>query len=387
MPNLDTAGASLHYARTGQGPPVLLIQGVGAIGNAWRPQIEALSDRYTLVSFDNRGIGGSAIRDGRFTIDAMAADALAIMDAEGVDRFHVAGHSMGGVIAQALALARAGTGEEPGVPLHLCPGQGRIERSRCRCSEPPCGCGSARALMRRNAFLELIMPERYLQQVDRARLAAELQPLFGHDLADQPPIVMKQLKAMSRFDAGARLNELAYIPTLVVSAVEDRIAGRSTGRALATAIPGARYVEIADAGHGLPIHRAVETNALLDDHWSRAEGHVAAGHVIRPLERTATPDPAATIVERNGRGPGSGRSRSDALLGFDAEASDHPGDDVVHHGSDRSANRAEDAVENRQNDDRAHAEQPTEPPRRRIVVRRADARRRPGKTTPRSRRK
>ena len=57
MPKLDTAGASLHYARTGQGPPVLLIQGVGAVGNAWRPQIEALSDRYTLVSFDNRGIG------------------------------------------------------------------------------------------------------------------------------------------------------------------------------------------------------------------------------------------------------------------------------------------------------------------------------------------
>jgi pimeloyl-ACP methyl ester carboxylesterase len=105
MPNLDTAGALLHYVRTGHGPPVLLIQGVGAIGNAWRPQIEALGDRYTLVSFDNRGIGRSTIRDGRFTIEAMANDALAIMDVEGVDRFHVAGHSMGGVIAQALALS------------------------------------------------------------------------------------------------------------------------------------------------------------------------------------------------------------------------------------------------------------------------------------------
>ena len=109
--------------------------------------------------------------------------------------------------------------------------------------------------------------------VDRARLAARLQPLFGHDLADQPPIVMKQLRAMSKYDAGARLAELATIPTLVVSAAEDRIAGRSTGRALAAAIPGSRYVEIADAGHGLPIHRAAETNALLDEHWSRAEGH------------------------------------------------------------------------------------------------------------------
>jgi pimeloyl-ACP methyl ester carboxylesterase len=273
MPTLDNAGASLHYVRTGHGPPVLLIQGVGAIGNAWRPQIATLSDRYTLVSFDNRGIGESSIRDGQFTIEAMAADALAIMDAEGVDRFHVAGHSMGGVIAQALALAAPS----------------RVKSLALLCTFARGKDGSAMTLpmlgtalrmrigtraQRRNAFLELIMPARFLQQVDRTRLAAELQPLFGHDLADQPPIVMKQLKAMSRFDAGAQLNELATIPTLVVSAVEDRIAGRSTGRALATAIPGSRYVEIADAGHGLPIHRAAETNALLDEHWSRAEGHL-----------------------------------------------------------------------------------------------------------------
>ena len=78
--------------------------------------------------------------------------------------------------------------------------------------------------MRRNAFLELIMPARYLQQIDRAALAARLHPLFGHDLAEQPPIVMKQLSAMSKYDAGARLAALASIPTLVVSATEDRIA-------------------------------------------------------------------------------------------------------------------------------------------------------------------
>lgn len=54
--------------------------------------------------------------------------------------------------------------------------------------------------MRRNAFLGLIMPERYLRQVDRAELAGQLHPLFGHDLAHQPPISMKQLRAMSKYD-------------------------------------------------------------------------------------------------------------------------------------------------------------------------------------------
>jgi pimeloyl-ACP methyl ester carboxylesterase len=270
MPTLETPGASLVYSRTGTGPPVLLIQGVGVVGHGWKPQVDGLRERFTLVSFDNRGIGGSISRDGRLTIEAMAADALAVMDTQGFDRFHVAGHSMGGVVAQALALtaparvrslaflctfARGKDGSKVTLPMLATALRMRI---------------GSRA-MRRKAFLELIMPERYLRQIDRDALAAELRPLFGRDLADQPPIVMKQLNAMSRFDAGTRLTALAPIPTLVVSAAEDRIAPPATGRALAAAIPGAMYLEIADAGHGLPIHRAAETNALLAEHWTRAE--------------------------------------------------------------------------------------------------------------------
>jgi aminoacrylate hydrolase len=193
-----------------------------------------------------------------------------VMDSQGFDRFHVAGHSMGGVIAQAVALqaparvkslallctfAKGSDGSKVTLPMLATALRMRI---------------GTRA-MRRNAFLELIMPERYLQQTDRTALAAHLHPLFGHDLAEQPPIVMKQLGAMSKYDARARLAELGSIPTLVVSAAEDRLAPPSTGRALAALIPGSRYVEIADAGHGLPIHRAVETNTLLAEHWGAAE--------------------------------------------------------------------------------------------------------------------
>jgi pimeloyl-ACP methyl ester carboxylesterase len=270
MPTLDTPGASLLYSRTGHGPPVLLIQGVGVVGNGWTPQVDGLREQFTLVSFDNRGIGASINRDGRLTIDEMAADALAILDAEGIDRVHVAGHSMGGVIAQALALraparikslaflctfAKGKDGSKVTLPMLATALRMRI---------------GTRA-MRRNAFLELIMPERYLQQIDRPALAARLAPLFGHDLAEQPPIVMKQLGAMSKYDAGLRLRELAPIPTLVVSATDDRIASPATGRALAAAIPGAKYLEIPEAGHGLPIHRPAETNALLSEHWMQAE--------------------------------------------------------------------------------------------------------------------
>ena len=125
--------------------------------------------------------------------------------------------------------------------------------------------------MRRNAFLELIMPQRHLQQIDRVALAAELHPLFGHDLAEQPSIVMKQLGAMSKYNAGPQLARLASIPTLVISAAEDRIAPPATGRALAAAIPGSKYLEIVAAGHGVPIYRAAEVNEILAEHFTQAE--------------------------------------------------------------------------------------------------------------------
>jgi aminoacrylate hydrolase len=269
MKTIESAGTSLSYTVHGSGPAVLLIQGVGVVGNGWQPQIEALEKRFTLVAFDNRGIGRSTLGSA-LTIDGMAADALAIMDAEKIERFHVVGHSMGGVIAQALALrapericslallctfARGSDGSKVTLPMLVTALRMRV---------------GTRA-MRRNAFLELIMPDRYLREIDRVALAARLAPLFGHDLAEQPPIVMKQLRAMSAYDARARLSGLAKIPTLVVSAAEDRIAVPASGRALAAAIPNAKYLEIAEAGHGLPIHRASEVNALLADLWTNAE--------------------------------------------------------------------------------------------------------------------
>jgi 3-oxoadipate enol-lactonase len=112
--------------------------------------------------------------------------------------------------------------------------------------------------------------------VDRAELAGQLQPLFGHDLAEQSPITMKQLRAMAKYDARGELKRLAGIPTLVVAAREDRIALPAYNRELADAIPGARYVELSDSGHGVTIHRAQEVNALLAEHFSRAGA--AAGY-------------------------------------------------------------------------------------------------------------
>ncbi|HXW07143.1 MAG TPA: alpha/beta fold hydrolase [Vicinamibacterales bacterium] len=271
MATIDRGGARIHYQAAGHGPAVLLIQGVGLVGEGWRPQIEGLRDRFTLVAPDNRGIGRSVAPAGRLTIEDMATDALAVMDAMGAERFHLAGHSMGGIIAQEVALraparvrslallctfARGSQGSKLTPALLIAAIRMRIGTRR----------------MRRHAFLELVMPSAYLRGQDTDRLAEDLRPLFGHDLAEQPSIAMRQLRAMARYDSSGRLAALGGIPTLVVAASGDRIAVPAYGRALTAAIPGARYVEIGDAGHGVTIQRADEVNGLLASHFLAADG-------------------------------------------------------------------------------------------------------------------
>jgi len=263
-----TAGATIAFDRAGTGPAVLLIQGVGVIGRGWQPQVEGLAREYTLFTFDNRGIGQSTMDATALSIEAMAQDALAVMDAGRVDRFHLVGHSMGGVIAQEVAL------RAPTRVRSLCLMNTVVRgRDASGLTLPMIVTGLRTRIgtraMRRRAFLDLVMPADALAAVDRAALCDRLADLFGHDLADQPSIVMPQIRAMARYDARDRLSRLAAIPTLVMSAAHDRIAAPASGRALAAAIPGARYVEYPDAGHGLPIQHADRINAALREHFER----------------------------------------------------------------------------------------------------------------------
>ena len=111
------------------------------------------------------------------------------------------------------------------------------------------------------------MPRSMLATADHDSLAASLAPLFGRDLADSPPIIMQQVRAMSSHELGPRLAKLASIPTLVLCAVEDPIAPPSAGRATVGRIGRARYVELDDASHGVTISHPERINAILDEHF------------------------------------------------------------------------------------------------------------------------
>jgi aminoacrylate hydrolase len=260
----------LGYEIAGNGPALLGIQGVGVVGEGWRPQVDSLADRFQVITFDNRGIGRSSAGRTPLTIEAMAADAVAIMDAEGIDRFHLMGHSMGGLIAQHIAfLVR----ERVKSLSLLCTFANGRDATALSLRMLILGLRSrlGTRAMRRNGMLRIIMPDAYLRTVDRTRLAAELQQLFGRDLADQPPIVMAQLRAMSQYSAVPRMSGLGGIPALVLSGAHDPIAPPRLGRAIAETIAGARFVEFADASHALPIQCADAANALLLDHLTKAD--------------------------------------------------------------------------------------------------------------------
>jgi pimeloyl-ACP methyl ester carboxylesterase len=192
----------------------------------------------------------------------MAADARALMDHMGWESAHVVGHSMGGVIAQELALD---------TPLRvrsltlMC----TFVRGKDAAKPTPwviwmsmrTRIGTRR--MRRRAFLEMIATGDQLAGVDVDALAARVGSLVGRDLSENPAILMKQVGALSQHDTSARLGELADIPTLVRSAGHERIAPPSLGLALAAAIPGAAWVELSDRSHGMTILDPLPVNEWL----------------------------------------------------------------------------------------------------------------------------
>jgi pimeloyl-ACP methyl ester carboxylesterase len=246
-----------------------MIQGVGAHGTAYNPQVEILKAHYTCLTFDNRGIGASQPAARELTVQQMARDALALMDHLGWSSAHIVGHSLGGLISLELALMA-----KPRVRsltlLNTFAKGAEATRMTFRLLWISLRLRFAPRWMRRNAFMELVVaPGDEKAKVDG--LAERLARVFGHDIGDLPPISQQQLSALGAHDVTERLGELSGIPTLVISSEKDLIARPSLGRAIASGIPGARYLEIRGASHAFPILEAERCAALIMEHLAGAE--------------------------------------------------------------------------------------------------------------------
>lgn len=280
---VEQQGCRLSGSVCGSGPPVLLIQGTGLHGDGWLPQVMGLHGRHECLWFDNRGMGASQPHGAAITVELMAQDALALMDARGWATAHVVGHSLGGLVALRLALTARERVRSLSLLCSFSRGRDATQMSwKMLWLALRTMVGTRR--MRRRAFLEYVLPPSLLAGSDLDDWAERLAPVFGHDLADHPPVVMKQVAAMRACDVTPDLGKLAGVPTLVVSAAHDIIASPEVGRALAAGIPGTRLIEFPDAAHGVTIQNADQITELLAEHFSQAEGMLTALPPIHPRQ-------------------------------------------------------------------------------------------------------
>jgi pimeloyl-ACP methyl ester carboxylesterase len=263
--NILYQDSKLHISSQGEGPNVLFIQGTGVWGDAWLPQIEALSSRYRCGWFDHRGMARSQPVGTKVTVSQLMKDSRAVMDALGWSSAHIVGHSLGGLISLELALRHP----EKVLSLSLlCTfSDGRDPTAM---TWPRLWSGMRSSIgprsWRRRAFLELILPPSVLTQNNTDQIGADLAGVFGHDLADRPSIVMAQFGAMRAHNVTPELAKLNGIPTLVVSAEHDIIATPAAGKKIVAGIRGASYHEIKGEAHGVPVTRPELINPLLEEH-------------------------------------------------------------------------------------------------------------------------
>jgi pimeloyl-ACP methyl ester carboxylesterase len=245
MPKVEVAGREFHYERGGSGEPLLLIQGMSGTHVSWgEPFKGALEESFDVVAFDNRGIGLSGPVDGPFTIVEMAEDTAALLGELGLESAHVVGISMGGMIAQELALA------EPGMLRSLTLG----------CTY--CG-GPGSQLMPEENLQKLVagMASGDRDKAIRAGYEVNLSPAFRtdegtyvafHEMATSVPAakatIELQAQAIFGHDTSGRLGEIS-VPTLIVHGTDDGVLPFPNGELIASLMPAARFEILEDVGH------------------------------------------------------------------------------------------------------------------------------------------
>jgi pimeloyl-ACP methyl ester carboxylesterase len=245
VPKVELPGTELNYERAGAGEPLLLIQGMSANHKAWgRPFSSLLERDFEVIAFDNRGMGLSRPVAEAFSIAEMAADTAALLDALEIESAHVLGISMGGMIAQELALAQPEKLRSLTIGCSYCGGEGS------QLMDPADFQGLVEAMGSGDA-----------QRVFRAMYELNLSPCFRAEesrygdftaMAEALPAPREtiglQVQAITSHDTNARLPNVST-PTLVIHGTVDRVLGYPNGPLIASLIPGARLETYEDVGH------------------------------------------------------------------------------------------------------------------------------------------
>ncbi len=245
MPITSVGEVNISYERDGSGPPLLMIMGMGGTALFWgKPFLDPLRGDFETIVYDHRGVGKSSRMEQPFTIVQLAADAIGLLDALEVDVAHVLGISMGGMVAQELALTHPERIRTLTLGCTYCGGEG----SSLTPPEVAQRLGDARMSGDRERAI-------------RASWEANVSPTFAanddewasflttaKERAVALPVIIAQAMAIAGHDTNARL-ALLRMPTLVMHGTEDQILPVDNGRLIASCIPGARLEIFEGVGH------------------------------------------------------------------------------------------------------------------------------------------
>jgi 3-oxoadipate enol-lactonase len=262
MPHAAINGHDLYYERSGAGEPLLLVMGMSGTHRSWgEPFLEALREDFEVVTYDHRGVGLSSRTEPGFTIVDLADDAAALLDELGWSDAHVLGISMGGMVAQELALRHPD----------------RVRTLTLGCTYPG-GAGSALAPQPTMAKLGEAWGSGDRERAVRgawevnvsAPFAAEEGPWasFREGALEAPvamEVIMAQLQAIGGHDASGRLGAIAA-PTLIVHGSADEMLPVANARAIAERMPDARLEILDGIGHLFFWERPRESAALVREH-------------------------------------------------------------------------------------------------------------------------
>lgn len=232
---------AIAWEESGDGAPVLLIHGLGYARWGWEPILPLLASRHRVITFDNRGIGESTVPPGPYTAAMMATDAVAVLDGAGAEHAHIVGTSLGGMIAQELAIAHPHRVDHL-VLIATTPGS-------------PHGVPMPDVTVRLLAEAQTLPPEEALRRFVVNALGPDpqtpvIERILRHRLANpQDPEGWKAQAAAGTGYAGGDRAAAVTAPTLVLTGTEDRVVDPANSEILAGMIPRSTLRFIGDAGH------------------------------------------------------------------------------------------------------------------------------------------
>jgi pimeloyl-ACP methyl ester carboxylesterase len=245
MPATKVGNVDLYYRDDGAGQPVLFIQGLGVDHRGWAPVCAPLSKRFRCISFDNRDVGRSSRVPQPYDVVDMAGDALGLLDALSIERADVIGVSMGGVIAQEIAirhpervrrLALVSTytsGDPRGSAIFE--GQALLRRTLSR--EDYC----------RATFWSVYTYDDYRRE---GFIDEMVRRTAGNDLWQPQEAYERHVRAVLSANTESRLTQIAA-PTLILAGSDDILTPMRFQSLLAREIPDNRLCIVEGAGHGM----------------------------------------------------------------------------------------------------------------------------------------